>query len=174
MIAENWIYKNTKDNKARFLLGEKGDNCLICIGINPSTAEPNILDRTLASVKRFSLDLGYDAWLMLNVYPQRATNPNNLDREINMDYHNENLVHIESVFKWERCHIWAAWGTLIKKRKYLYNCLYDIHSKSKRYNVNWYTIGNKSTDGHPHHPLYLKKGLRLNDFNINEYLGKQI
>lgn len=35
-----WIYKNTSDNKSRFVLGTKGDKPLICFGINPSTAEP--------------------------------------------------------------------------------------------------------------------------------------
>jgi len=31
-----WIYKNTSDNSARFVLGESGKKPLICFGINAS------------------------------------------------------------------------------------------------------------------------------------------
>ena len=51
-MAKNCIYSNTSNNKARFLLGEKGSKSLICIGINPSTAEPNNLDNTLKLILR--------------------------------------------------------------------------------------------------------------------------
>ena len=78
-MKNSWIYFNTLDNKARFVLGKKGKKTLLCIGTNPSTATPSKLDNTLKTVKRFSKDLEYDSWIMLNIYPQRATNPNNLD-----------------------------------------------------------------------------------------------
>lgn len=174
-MKENWIYTNTDDNKARFLLGEKGDRTLTCIGINPSTAEPDKLDNTLTTVKRFSYDLGYDSWLMLNVYPQRSTNPNKLDETINHYYHLENLKQIESILLSSGIFdIWAAWGTNIKKRKYLLSCLNDIVSLTSKYSVKWYSIGIKSKEeGHPHHPLYLSKNLKIELFNINEYLERQ-
>ena len=158
---DNWIYHKTEDNKARFVLGEKGDKTLICIGINPSTATPEQLDNTLKAVKRFSISLGYNSWIMLNIYPQRATNPNNMDEVINKTYHEENINHIEQIFNNENCDIWAAWGTLIEKRKYLKECLKDIHNISLKYHRNWYSIGKISKKGHPHHPLYLRKTLRL-------------
>lgn len=171
----NWIYSNTDDNKARFLLGEKGDRTLICIGINPSTAEPDKLDNTLTTVKRFSYDLGYDSWLMLNVYPQRSTDSNKLDETINHNYHLGNLNQIESILLNSGVFdIWAAWGTNIKKRKYLLSCLNDIVSLTSKYSIKWYSIGRKSKEeGHPHHPLYLRKNLNLELFNINEYLKRQ-
>lgn len=121
----NWIYYNTKDNQARFILGEKGNKTLICFGINPSTATPSQLDNTLKTVKRFSQDLGYDSWIMLNVYPQRATNPNDLDVEMKRIYHEENLKYIEQILENRNCDVWAAWGTLIEKRSYLFTCLLD-------------------------------------------------
>lgn len=173
-MNDNWIYSKTKDNKARFLLGEKGSNTLICIGINPSTATPEKLDNTLSTVKRFSHDLGYDSWLMLNVYPQRATNPNDLDEVLNSKYHHQNLEQIESILKNGSCDIWAAWGTLIKKRKYLWGCLADIYQLTAKHSILWHTIGNKSKEGHPHHPLYLNKDLKLDRFDIAEYMKKQI
>lgn len=47
----NWIYSNSPDNKERHILGEKGDNSLICVRVNPSTAESDNLDPTLIQVR---------------------------------------------------------------------------------------------------------------------------
>lgn len=168
---KNWIYINTADNKARFVLGEKGTRCLTCIGINPSTAKPDDLDKTLIEVKDKALLFGYDSWTMINVYPERATNPDNLDATFNADYHHENLVEIEKLFANTSVNLWAAWGALITKRPYLKTCLADIIKSANKYDVNWYTVGEKSKDGHPHHPLYLKKDLPLDAFGIDDYLG---
>ena len=73
--SDNWLYEKNRNNTARYILGETGKKPLVCVGINPSTAAPNNLDRTLTNVKRFSELNGYDGWLMLNVYPQRSTDP---------------------------------------------------------------------------------------------------
>ena len=172
-MENNWIYEKTKNNDARFLLGEKRSKTLICIGINPSTAEPDNLDRTIKSVKSFSYDLGYASWLMINVYPQRATDPNDLHEQSNKKLHQQNLRHIKSILKNGKHDIWAAWGTLINKREYLIECLKDIYELTCKSDIVWYTIGKKSKDGHPHHPLYLKKGLDLKQFDIKEYIRNQ-
>lgn len=74
----NWIYEKNSDNTSRYVLGTVGTNPLICIGVNPSTAEPGNLDNTLKSVTRICEANGYDSWIMLNLYPQRATNPNEM------------------------------------------------------------------------------------------------
>lgn len=169
--SNNWIYHNSDDNKARFVLGEKWEKILICFGINPSTAKPWELDNTLKTVKRFSQNLWYDWRIMLNVYPERATNPNDLDFTINEIYHSENLNHIEEILKNKNCDIWAARGTLVEKRKYLVRCLKDIYNISKKYSINWYSIGNKSKKWHPHHPLYLSKTLILDQFNMDDYIN---
>lgn len=42
--SDNWLYERNRDNSARFILGESGKKALVCVGINPSTAEPNNLD----------------------------------------------------------------------------------------------------------------------------------
>ena len=44
MITETrWLYERTTDNAARFVLGTTGANPQICFGINPSTADSEIL-----------------------------------------------------------------------------------------------------------------------------------
>lgn len=169
----NWIYSNTKDNRLRFVLGEKGERPLFCIGINPSTAEPNNLDNTLRNVKRTASDLGYDSWIMINIYPQRATNPNELDKHLNFVYHNQNMDNIEYVFlDYDKIDIWTAWGALITKRIFLIKCLKNIFELSNKFKTNWYSIGQKSKNGHPHHPLYLKKELPLDRFDIEDYIDR--
>jgi hypothetical protein len=169
-----WIYERTDDNKARFVLGEPGENNLICFGINPSTAEPGNLDPTLTRVKKIAQLKGYDGWIMLNVYPQRATNPNDMDSELNAEYHQLNTMHIYNVFREHKGTAWAAWGTLINKRPYLQKCLDDINRALWPYcsTHNWVTMGRRSKDGHPHHPLYLKLDSAMDYFDVGGYLNR--
>ncbi len=67
--------------------------------------------------------------------------------------------------------IWAAWGTLIEKRSYLLGCLKDLYEVLGS-DYRWFTIGKRSVKGHPHHPLYLKKGLKLDEFDVSSYINK--
>lgn len=166
----NWLYSNSSDNKERFILGEPSDNPLICIGVNPSTAEPKNLDNTLKQVKARAEFLGYDSWIMINLYPQRATDPNDMHKKLNREIHEKNLEEINKYLSGSY-DIWAAWGTLVEKRPYLAICLKDICSALGS-DCRWFTIGKRSVKGHPHHPLYLKKGLELDKFDIFSYTNK--
>lgn len=165
-----WIYTPDLNNTVRYTLGEPGKNNLICIGINPSTAEPNKLDPTLTVVKKLSKQHGFDGWIMLNIYPQRATNPSNLHKQMDEDLHKKNLLYIKNLIKdYPQSTIWAAWGTIIEKRKYLKDCLKDI--KDILIDVPWISIGSVSKSGHPHHPLYLKHDSTLWSFDITRYIN---
>ena len=55
----------------------------MCIGINPSTAVPDRLDNTLKSAQRIALFNGYDSFIMFNVYAQRATDPDDMEKTMN-------------------------------------------------------------------------------------------
>ena len=81
--AEKWLYVPDFYTEYRYILGTRGRNPLICIGINPSTAAPDDLDNTLKSVARIAAGNAYDSWIMFNVYAQRATRPDDMDRELN-------------------------------------------------------------------------------------------
>ena len=74
-----WIYAPNFYSEYRYILGTRGKNPLICIGINPSTAKPDDLDNTLKSVERIALRNGYDSFIMFNVYAQRATDPDAME-----------------------------------------------------------------------------------------------
>lgn len=115
--------------------GIPGDNPLVCFGIIPSTAEPEDLDNTMKSVDRIAKSNGFDSWIMLNIYPQRATSPNDMDVDVNEDICNDNLRYIEEIL---------SEGVV--------------------------SFGKLSKEGHPHHPLYLKKDEIMKAFDISKYL----
>ena len=89
--AAKWLYVPDFYTEYRYILGTRGRNPLICIGINPSTAAPDDLDNTLKSVARIAAGNGFDSWIMFNVYAQRATRPDDMDRERNEHLHRENM-----------------------------------------------------------------------------------
>ena len=168
---DDWLYQNDRVNSVRYILGTKGVHPLICFGINPSTAEPNNLDNTLKSVERLSVFNDFDSWIMLNVYPQRATDPNKIHNDFDNTIHEKNLHFINDLLlQYPQTTIWAAWGNLIEKRPFLMNCLKDIYDVSLKHKCRWVTIGNKSIKGHPHHPLYLNSKTLTEAFEINEYI----
>ncbi len=168
---EKWLYVPDYYCDYRYILGTKGQHPLICIGINPSTAEPGKLDNTLKSVERIALGNGFDSFIMFNVYAQRATRPQDMERECNMALHRENMEAFSYVLALsERPVIWAAWGTIILQRPYLVPCLLDMIELGERQNAAWVTAGTRSKNGgHPHHPLYLKKNSGLDAFDVRAY-----
>lgn len=166
-----WTYITNNDNTARYSLGKLGERNLCFIGINPSTARPDDLDRTVTRVERFALDNGYDGWIMLNVYSQRATDPNDMHETLDSIIHNENMEQVgallASLSSFDIC---AAWGTEINRRPYLTECLQDlvnIIGTDKR----WIHLHHLTKDNHPRHPLYLPARAEISVFNIEEYIN---
>lgn len=156
-----WLYRNNLNNTARFVLGEYDntyDKTLICVGINPSTASPNNLDPTLRKVKAISIAHGYTNWNMINVYPQRTTNPNNLHLTCDLRLHTENLNEIKKLLQtFHNADILFAYGNLIMRRPYLRNCLVDIIYLINQTNfLGQYYCLKQTKKGNPTHPLYHK------------------
>ena len=168
---EKWLYAPNFYSEYRYILGTRGKNPLICIGINPSTAEPDNLDNTLKSVERIALGNGFDSFIMFNVYAQRATSPDDMERTYNPLLHKENLEAFRYVLSIsQRPAIWAAWGAIIEKRPYLADCVREMTEIADRAGATWYHAGPISVKGHPHHPLYLKSTTPLESFDTNAYL----
>ena len=169
---EKWLYAPNFYSEYRYLLGTRGKNPLICIGINPSTAKPDALDNTLKSVERIALGNGYDSFLMFNVYAQRATDPDAMEKVCNPLLHRENMEAFRYVLSLsDSPAIWAAWGAVIEKRGYLKDCVRDMLDIGRKYGAQWYCAGAITKKGHPHHPLYLRKDEKLRPFDVEHYLG---
>ena len=169
---DQWLYAPNFYSEYRYILGTRGKNPLICIGINPSTARPDALDNTLKSVERIALGNGFDSFIMFNVYAQRATDPDAMERVCNLQLHKENLEAFRYVLSIsEKPTVWAAWGAIIEKRDYLADCVRDMVEAGQEYGASWYCAGAITKKGHPHHPLYLRKDEKLKPFDIEGYLN---
>ena len=166
-----WLYAPNFYSEYRYILGTRGKNPLICIGINPSTAEPDNLDNTLKSVERIALGNGFDSFIMFNVYAQRATSPDDMEKTCNLALHKENLEAFRYVLSIsEKPAVWAAWGAIIEKRGYLADCVRDMLAAGEDYGASWYCAGAITKKGHPHHPLYLRKDEKIRPFDVAGYL----
>lgn len=169
--VKKWLYAPNFYSEYRYLLGTRGHDPLICIGINPSTAEPDHLDNTLKSVERIAHGNGFDSFLMFNVYAQRATSPDDMEKACNPALHRENLEAFRYVLSIsENPTVWAAWGAIIEKRAYLADCVRDMVAVGQKYGARWVCAGAITKKGHPHHPLYLRKDEKIKPFDIGAYL----
>lgn len=163
-----WVYECEPDNTSRYVLGEQfadpqSNKVLICIGVNPSTATPEKLDPTLNRVRRYAERQSYGAWYMLNLYPQRATDPNDMDREGNRTLHQKNIAAIGDLLRTiPQADVWCAWGATIRKRSYLSDFLRgnkerEISGILAQFNGDYRFVAYAETKkGHPGHPLVMK------------------
>ena len=168
-----WLYAPNFYSEYRYILGTRGKNPLICIGINPSTAKPDALDNTLKSVERIAHGNGFDSFIMFNVYAQRATSPDDMEKVCNQALHRENLEAFRYVLSIsENPSVWAAWGAIIEKRNYLPDCVRDMLAAGAEFGAKWYCAGAITKKGHPHHPLYLRTDEKIRPFDVEGYLNK--
>ena len=168
-----WLYVPNYYGEYRYILGTRGERPLICVGVNPSTAAPGELDPTLKSVERVALHNGYDSFIMFNVYAQRATRPEDMERVCNAALHAENMRAFDYALSLDRTGapaVWAAWGAVIEKRDYLLQCVRDMIAVGEKRNARWFSAGKRTKAGHPHHPLYLRKDSALDPFDVAAYL----
>lgn len=171
--VSRWLYVPNHYSEYRYILGTRGQKPLICVGINPSTAAPDTLDPTLQSAQRIALSNGYDSFLMFNVYAQRATDPDDMEPSLNPLLHQENRRAFSYLLSLSaQPAVWAAWGNIIEKRDYLFDCMRDFAQLGEASNAAWFSAGPLLKSGHPHHPLYLKRDTPLLPFDIRAYLNR--
>lgn len=163
--APKIIYHPTEigDNDNRFALYQiAGKRKLYIIGLNPSTANKDHGDPTMKKVLGFVRHNGFDGYVMLNVYPQRATNPDDLHLTCDVTLHQKNLTVIKDLLSKEQyAEVLFAFGDNITKRDYLIPCLKDIYEVLKPHIGHLafpitLQIGEPTKKGNPRHPLYEK------------------
>ena len=150
------------DDTERFILGESGANPIICFGINPSTANDIKYDPTILKIRKIASENNCDSWVMLNLYPQRATNPNDMHEKADNDLKIKNYEVIRSVFNiYPNALTLASWGNAIEKRKYLKDCLKEILAIAP--DRKWVCRGKLTGKGNPRHQLYVPDNTKLQD-----------
>ena len=128
-----------------------------------------------AQVDGIQVQNGFDSFIMFNVYAQRATDPDSMEKECNTLLHKQNMEAFRYVLSLSaESAVWAAWGTIIEKRDYLPLCLKDMLRVGQDYGARWYCAGKVSKKGHPHHPLYLRKDEKIRPFDVDDYLEKLV
>lgn len=185
-----WVYEYDRKypskyelTNVRYVLGEIFDTSinktLVCIGINPSTAIPEQLDATLKRVQKYAKESDkykYGAWYMLNIYPQRATDPDDMDKECNPEIRKENTRQIKRLFdNLTEVDVWCAWGANITEREYLKECLIELADEillTKNISFKSKVVEGDSQSKHPLHPIASKQNMKeeLEDFDLKQYL----
>lgn len=156
------------DKSVRYVLKRDGTNPLIVFGVNPSTADDVKTDATITRVRGFADRLGFDCFVMLNVYPFRSPNVKELPSEVNPELHQKNLSHIvEEVSGFENPTILIAHGDSISKKKYLRSCLQDILNElAKLKSAKFIQLGNLTKKGNPRHPLMARADIEIKEYSI--------
>lgn len=142
------------EDHVRYALIQRGKNTLYVLGLNPSTATDNKPDPTLRKIMGYAERNGFDGFVILNLYPERATQPNTLPSHPNKKYYDENLRIINELLSngSQSPKILACFGDFVQQRSYLIQSWKDIVSIAAKHNAEWFCIGtNKS--GMPKHPV---------------------
>lgn len=157
----------------RFMLEQAGKKMLFVIGLNPSTADDKQADPTMRKILCFAEKNGYDGYVMFNLTAQRATNPNNLDREPNEAMHQLNLKKIAELSeRYPDANVLLAFGNGIGSGRYPRPCFQNICRILQQYRRIWKYLALMKY-GHPKHPLYLSWKRPFRPFDIEACLESQ-
>lgn len=131
--------------------GTLSTNTLYVVGLNPSTADMNTPDATMKRLFRLCVLNGYDSFVMFNLYPHRATEPNDMDKSVNNLEFNKNIDYIKKGLP-QGATVLLCYGSNICKRSYLIDSLMKIRQIGEKKKVNWKCIG-ENEYGFPSHPI---------------------
>lgn len=166
------IYSNAQNDAWRYTLGKSGNRKLLVVGLNPSTANKEKSDPTVARVQKVTQNNGFDGFVMLNLYPVRATAFRTLSSNVDHRAFSENLRQIESVVATERNPvIWAAWGANILHYDFFRCAFLKLYSTIQMYDASWLHFGELTQSGHPRHPSRLSYSWRFSPFDIAHYVN---
>jgi hypothetical protein len=134
---------------------------IVWIGLNPSTADEVTLDKTLATVCRYSRNWGFSAAAMLNLFAFRATDPRDLKRAkdpIGPDNDKHLLAEVSQADQVIAC--WGGHGRFLGRDRQV----------SELLAVSFECLL-KNRTGTPHHPLYLKSRIKPKPFGLDQILN---
>jgi hypothetical protein len=165
------LYQCNEDDTARFILGKNGNKKLFVIGLNPSTANKEKSDTTVAKVETVASKNGFEGFVMANLYPLRSTDPNGLPEIASEDLIIKNMKAIQEFAQTEKAPVfWAAWGAGITIRPYFGIALRRTVEEIKKMNGTWVHYGELTKYGHPRHPSRLSYSWVFSEFDVSNYV----
>lgn len=139
------------DRKYRYVLTRIWDETkptVVFIGLNPSTADEEVDDKTIRKYIGYAKRWGYGKLIMVNLFAFRSTDPSMLKR-VEDPVGPDNDSYIQKCVSESNLVIacWGNHGKLLNRDKVLMDSLPNLVCLKRNKN------------GTPHHPLYLSKDI---------------
>lgn len=139
------------DRKYRYVLTRIWDETkptVVFIGLNPSTADEEVDDKTIRKCIGYAKRWGYGKLIMVNLFAFRSTDPSMLKR-VEDPVGPDNDSYIQKCVSESNLVIacWGNHGKLLNRDKVLMDSLLNLVCLKRNKN------------GTPHHPLYLSKDI---------------
>lgn len=168
------LYRCDEGDNARYLLGRSrrvdSSSCVIVVGLNPSTATRDRSDNTITKVEKLSARENWQGFVVVNLYPLRATHTKQLPLAVNEKLFHDNIHAINDLLnKNTKAAIWAAWGEGIQLRQYFIEMCRSILALPGSHHRQWLHFGPLSKCGHPRHPSRLRYTWSFNHFDVVKY-----
>lgn len=125
-------------------------NLVAWIGLNPSTADENVLDPTLRRISGFTQAIGGNAFVMLNLFAFRSTLPTVMKASSDPVGPLNDEILLQSTKDIPVICCWGADGGFMGRDKQVMEILKGRDLRALKL----------TQDGFPGHPLYLPKTLR--------------
>lgn len=167
------------DHEYRFALGRSGKRPLVVIGINPNKADAFQNDPTIRKIEeQLEVWREFDGFLMLNLYPIRASKPELLN-QFEKDLAILNAALIRQLLKgMTKPVVWAAWGDNFDCNPFLNYCLREIQNATIDLAICWCQCEKPTENKNPRHPIggrphVITAKSVLSDFDVWNYLRRK-
>ena len=161
--------------KCRFYLKKDGENPLIIIGLNPSTADETTPDATIRKIMGFinqwneRSSYNFDGFIMLNLYPLRETSPQRLNAKyrFNIVLHERNMETISLILDTHpNASLLLCYGDSIESVAWLKECRDELLKLLVKYeDISLFTLGDMTVRKNPRHPCRLAYSTDLHPYH---------
>lgn len=127
------------------------------VGLNPSTAQPDLDDPTIRRDIGFAQGFGYDALFKINPISYRCTDPSKLPLEDLVHPENTNVIRAVAA---QCSQVILAYGAAPRR---LQPFIDEMLKVLRLAHPRLYCLG-RTAAGHPRHTLYLRKDTPLEEF----------
>lgn len=163
-MNENRLYIG--DDKECYAIGEPGKYNLLVVGLSPTDATSE--NPTIKRIRKITEKYGYYGWIMVNLYPARIADSDNLPDKMDASISGRNIEVIKNLQnEYVLGAVYAIWGDDFNERDYLPIECQKIVNVIR--DISWYTRG-MTRYGHPKHPIKVTYAHEMKWFPVQDYL----